>query len=301
MTRSHSCWPRQGSGYALALLAGLIWSACGAPESTDLASPPTGKPTQAPALRVVSLSPIASRFVLLLGAERRLVGVDSASAHLPGLEAMPAVDLAGAVALAPDLLLAAARPAPDTPEARKLADRGIDLVEFAPRDLEDVYALFREVGSRLVGRAEALKREVELARPLGTIGGASFGQRRLRTLAVTGFEPIAFAGAHSFETDLIELAGAHSLTHAHGGEAERIAATPDRLAAYAPELILVITPAAVTAAQRQAVTAELADFEPIEFLTFNARTFWLDDPTAVAGLVRKVIVKRTPLSNPGAL
>jgi len=300
MTKPRPRGPGRWTASAIALIAGLLCSACGAPENTGPAGrPPAARAADLP-LRVVSLSPVASRFVLLLGAENRLVGVDSDSAQFPGLEAIPAVDLAGALALMPDLLLAAASPAADTPEARKLADRAIDVVEFAPRDLEDVYALFREVGSRLVGRAEALKREVELARPLGVIGGASFGQRRLRTLAVTGFEPIAFAGAHSFETDLIELAGAHSLTHAHGGEAERIAATPDRLAAYAPELILVITPTAVSAAERQAVAEGLDGFQPIEFLTFNARTFWLEDPTATARLVREVIVQRTPPLDLGA-
>ena len=262
-----------------------MFAACGAPE--ELPSRAVDSPARPP--RVVSLSPLATRFLLLLEADDRLVGVDRESARLPGLEGLPAIDHENVHSLAPDLVLVS----PALRAGPALAASGLDVVAFAPANLEEVYAMFRDVGSRLVGPANALRREVALSRPLAMIGGESFGQRRLRTLAVTGFGPLEFAGAHSFETDLIEIAGAESVTHAHGVEAERIAVSPDRLAAYAPELILVITPTPPTLAERDAVFREVGPKVVVDFLTLDTRTFWLDAPTATARRFRDLILERT--------
>jgi ABC-type Fe3+-hydroxamate transport system substrate-binding protein len=128
---------------------------------------------------------------------------------------------------------------------------GAELVEFAPHDLEDVFELCRRVGGQLVGTANALRFETELARPLAQIGGSSFGLARPRVIAVVGLDPLELAGGHSFETDLIEIAGGRSLTH--GGDEPRLALRSEQLAEYAPDLILVVvSPVELTPAEQRA-------------------------------------------------
>ncbi len=288
---------RRGSGLrraAVVLWVLLACAACGPPEGV---TPSTDwDPASPRAVRVVSLSPLASRFLLLLEAQDRLVGVDRESARLPGLEELeelPVVDADSLGSLAPDLILVPPGPLPAPEAGGGLAQSGADVLVFAPASLEDVYMLFRGLGSRLVGRAQALRAEIELARPLALIGGESYGQRQLRALAVTGFAPLEFAGAHSFETDLIEIAGAESVTHTHGVDAERIAASSDRLAAYAPEWVLVITPVPPSRAEREGVLREVGASVLVDFVTLDARTFWLDAPTETAQRFRALTRERT--------
>lgn len=288
---------RRGSGVRRAAV--VLWvlfacAACGPPEGVtpstdwDLASPRV--------VRVVSLSPLASRFILLLEAQDRLVGVDRESARLPGLqelEGLSVVDADSLGSLAPDLILVPPGLLPAPEAGGGLGQSGADVLVFAPASLEDVYMLFRGLGSRLVGRAQALRAEIELARPLALIGGESYGQRQLRALAVTGFAPLEFAGAHSFETDLIEIAGAESVTHTHGVDAERIAASSDRLAAYAPEWVLVITPVPPSRAEREGVLREVGASVLVDFVTLDTRSFWLDAPTETAQRFRALTRERT--------
>ena len=83
---------RRGSGLrraAVVLWVLLACAACGPPEGV---TPSTDwDPASPRAVRVVSLSPLASRFLLLLEAQDRLVGVDRESARLPGLEELDRV------------------------------------------------------------------------------------------------------------------------------------------------------------------------------------------------------------------
>src|SRR4030095_8549245 len=95
---------------------------------------PAGSPT---AERVVSLVPLATRFVLAIGARDRLVAVDPDSARLPGVADLPTADLDSAARFDPDLVLVAAIADPGDQSAAALTRGGARLVEFAPHDFED--------------------------------------------------------------------------------------------------------------------------------------------------------------------
>jgi ABC-type hemin transport system substrate-binding protein len=257
-----------------------------------LACDPGEAPTQAVALhsetrpqqlRVVSLTPTASKFLIALDATDLLVGVDDQSAALPDLGGLPIVDLEASARLAPDVVLVS-----KLETKRDGAVGQPDSIEFAPHDLEDLFALIRDVGSRLVGGARARRFERELARPLAAIGGSSFGQRRLRVIAVVGFDPIELAGGHSFETDLIEIAGGISVTH--GGEEPRLTLGADRFGELAPDLILVVRDRAPTPEQRKAALGALPDEFAIEFFVFDREHFWLQDSEATAKRLRALLI-----------
>ena len=253
-------WRCLGAG--LGLIVASLGGACEqAGDRNGSATAPARSPAERSA-RVVSLSPLASRFVLQLGAGSLLVGVDAVSGRLAGLETLPEVDLAGAAQLAPDIVVLAALPTVDDPVAQPLVALGAELVEFHPEDLEDISALYKGLGVQLVGSVAALRAEAEMLRRLARIGGSSFGQRRPRTLAIVGLDPFLLAGAHSFETDLIEIAGGNSVTHTDGGEEFRIESSPARLDGYAPELLLVLTPEPLSSEQRRALLEMLGDRYP---------------------------------------
>jgi ABC-type Fe3+-hydroxamate transport system substrate-binding protein len=239
-------------------------------------------------LRIVTLSPQASGFVAAIGAQHLLVGVDAESQrHLPALAELPTVAWADAADLDPDLVLVPAAPAAGDPVAARLRNLGARWIEFAPHSLEEVWELSRSVGAELVGAAEALRFETEMARPLAKIGGASFGQPRPRVVAVVGLDPLELAGGHSFETDLIEIAGGSSLTH--GGSEPRLRVTLDELAQYGADLVLVVSASELAPSEQQAAHDRLPPGVRLAFFPLDRDSFWLRDPTEQAQQLRAVI------------
>lgn len=153
-------------------------------------------------------------------------------------------------------------------------------------DLEDVLPLVREVGGALVGAEQASRFERAFSLPLARIGGDSHGQPRPRVVAVVSFEPLVIAGGHSFETDLIEIAGGRSVTHP--GDESRLAIGADRWTLLAPDLVLVI--AAPPASQRaeQALRNALPPGAAVAFFPFDP-AFWIDASDEPARRLRSVI------------
>jgi ABC-type Fe3+-hydroxamate transport system substrate-binding protein len=252
---------------------------------------------------VVSLSPVASRFVLALEAGHLLLGVDAASAGIPGLADLPAVDLAGAAGLAPDLVLVPSLPDAGDPAARELRESGVEVVEFQPHTLEDVALLCRSVGAQLAGEARATRFELDLNLPLALVGGDSSGQPRPRVVAVTRTHPLELAGGHSFETDLIEIAGGSSVTH--GIDELRLVIPPERWAELAPDLLLVTGATEPTPAERQRAEAALPAGYRVAFFAFDRDFFWLGDAAADARRLRALIAplarelaQRAPAAEP---
>jgi ABC-type hemin transport system substrate-binding protein len=236
--------------------------------------------------RVVSLSPLATRFVLAIGAGERIVAGDAVSARMPELAGRPAVDLAGAVDLRPDLVLVPLALDPGDPAAAALHRRGARIVEFAPHDFEDVLPLVREVGGELVGAERATRFERAFSRPLARIGGESQGQPRPRVVAVVSFEPLVIAGGHSFETDLIEIAGGHSVTHP--GDESRLAIGADRWTLLAPDLVLVIDAPPASKRAEQALRNAVPPGAAVAFFPFDP-AFWIDASDEPARRLRGVI------------
>lgn len=264
-------------------LAGVL--SCDVSGQTDRVQ--TG--SHAAVARVVSLSDTASRFVVMLGATDLLVGVDELSSRVPGLDRVPVVDRGSAVRLSPDIVLVATLPAVDDPSLEALRSGGAELIEFAPHDFEDLFALCRDLGGRLAGEARARSFERELARPLASIGGSSFGHSRPRVVAVVGFDPLELAGGHSFETDLIEIAGGTSVTH--GGDESRLTIRENSWLELAPDLILVVTRRESTLAERGAALEALPAEYPVDFFAFDTERFWLRDAEETALRLRAVLLR----------
>ena len=251
------------------------------PIAVSLAAAPGARALEA--MRVVSLSPVASEIVLALGLEGRLEAVDAASARLPGLPALPVAE-AGAVArFSPDLVLAPAAQA----ESLRRAVPGAEVLEIEPHDLDEAWDLWREIGAAL-GHAEQARRQVrERTRPLAEISAASFGRRRPRVAAIVSLAPLEIAGGHSFLTDVIELAGGESVSH--GSEETRLAWSPEALVGAGAELVLLVGDAPLRGDALARARALVGPGPRLEPLVFDPERFWLDDPTAVVARVAAFI------------
>jgi ABC-type hemin transport system substrate-binding protein len=274
-----TCALGAASAAACALLA-----ACG-PQEETAAQPP--RSAVHPELRVVSLQPAASAFALELGAGSALIGVDPESARLPGLGALPIVALEEVPELRPDLVLVPGLPPRDAPILDDLRAVGSDVVEVAPRDYDDVFALCRDLGVRLAGPDRAADFENALGRELAVLAAASHGRPRPRVAAVLGTEPLELASAHSFATDLIELAGGTSTTHDHAQPAPPT--TPAELAASAPDLVLVVSSAPMTEPARAAARSLLGGTAPVEFFVLDMERFWVRDGSDAVRRLRALI------------
>ncbi len=232
--------------------------------------------------RVVSLAPSASRLVLALGAGARIVAVDEASRQIPALAALPVVDLARAEEVGADLVLVGDVAPLDAPLVEGLRARGTDVMAVGPHDFEDAFELCRGLGARLVGPASALSFEVRLSRELAGIGGAA-REPRPRVAPVVRLAPLELASGHSFATDLIEIAGGSSVTHAAPETDEpRLTLGLDELAALSPDLLLFVSASELGESERRAVLASLPSAYRVEFFAFDADVAWMSDAADAA-------------------
>lgn len=244
------------------------------------------------ALRVVSLSPSATRFVVALGAGPTLIGVDAGSAERLAPASPPVVAVgerdgaAGLEHLSPDLVIV-----PRELESRVSAlasSGGFELVVFEAHDLEDVLALCQSLGVRLVGAAGAATYERRLSRPLARIGGEAFGRARLDVVAVLELDPPWLAGGHSFATDLIEIAGSQSVTHAGG--LPRLSADAETLAALGPDVVVVMRPEPVSDERLERLRRELRIDVPLIALEVDFDTVY------EGGLEERVVALRSAIA-----
>jgi ABC-type Fe3+-hydroxamate transport system substrate-binding protein len=280
-------------GRRAAAAAGVAWTiACGPPEQATVPSDPDPQLTRAAHLRVVSLSPGASRFLLAVGVGEQILAVDPRSSQIPALSGLPVVDLARAAELAPDVILWPGEPADQQALADAHRSAGREVVVYRPHSLDEAFALCRELGARLVGTARATSFELALSRPLAAIGGSSFGRPRPRVAAVMAGTPLEFAGGHSFVTDLIEIAGGSSVTH--GGQEPRIAFGVEQLKTFAPDLLLVVSPNELPASERRSLQQALPGGYRIDFFVFDPDRIWTQEVVDAARRLRAVI---EPLSD----
>jgi ABC-type Fe3+-hydroxamate transport system substrate-binding protein len=276
--------PLRADRLALVWLLSIALEGCGSAGESERSASPSSEP---PSHRIVTLSPPATDFALAIGAGHELVAIDAASARELSLRDIPIVDWASASSAEPDVVLAPAPLNLEDPIARALHAGGAKLSEYAPHNLEDAFALCRSIGAELVGAERAEQYLMSLGRPLALVGGSSFGFSRPRVLPIASLDPLALAGGHSFETDLIEIAGGASLTH--GSSDLRVEIGFEELARYAADLVVVFTREALSEEAQRTARRSLRDDVPVEFFAVDTEHFWLREPERVAARLREGI------------
>lgn len=240
------------------------------------------RPGDAPAQRVVSMSPSLTRILVAIGARGALVGVDDFSARqepsvagLARVGGLYAPSLEAVVALHPDLV--ALVPSVEQREFRaRLEAFGLPVLVLDPTGFDEVLETIRVLGSR-VGRAQAAADRIEaIRRTRDAVARATRERPRPRTVLVLQREPLFVVGAGSFLDDMLAVAGARNLGAELGEPWPRTSL--EWLVAAQPELILD------------------SDSDPEPAAAFWAR--WPSVPAVAAGRVVSLAAAEVTLPGP---
>ncbi len=168
--------------------------------------------------RVVSLSPSLTNTVYALGAEGDMVGITDytvypreAKRQKPSVGSVVSPSLERIVALHPDLVLAL----PEFNGAETIAGLqrlGIPVFLFNTGDISNIYHTVENVG-RVMGRErEAAALVTELRSREAKVRAQSGDKNRPSVVLVLSIDPLITAGKNAFITQMIEAAGARSVT-----------------------------------------------------------------------------------------
>lgn len=280
----------------ISALVPIFLIACDAGDTRQSKPPISDTPASEDA-SIVSLEPLATRFIIGLGARSELVAVGPFADQGGTGSTLPRFEGASALELAPRWLFV-----PSQLEFGELAAAGVSsrtdtsIVEFAPHDLEDLFELSRTIGREIVGRERSNAFEARISRPLSLVAAESDASNRPRVAAIVSADPLRIAGGHSFATDLLEIAGGSSVTH--GGERTAVDVTATRLRALTPDVVVLMLPHAEDAALAE-VRAHLPSEIPVVTFTEDIAGFWSEpDPARVAKALRRTLLSAWTASKP---
>jgi iron complex transport system substrate-binding protein len=209
--------------FAVAL---CLFSACGAPKNSNTSTPSrrqitddSGKQVSLPpqVTRVVSLAPNLTEIVFAIGGGDRLVGRTSYCDFPAAAKSVAEVgdtlhpSLERIIALKPQVVLVSTASQLEV-FAKQLQDHDIAVFVTDPHDLEGVFRSIEKLGE-ILGLTEQAKQTVDALRSrVSTVEQRIKGADRVRVFYQLSAEPLYTAGKDSFVNDLIQRAGAVSVT-----------------------------------------------------------------------------------------
>lgn len=179
----------------------------------------TGRVVRVPARveRIVSLAPNLTEMIFALGLEERLVGVTTICDFPPAARAKPKVgdalnpSLEKIIELKPDLVLGT--PAGNRRETADALDRlGLPLYGIDPHSVNDIFASIRHVAALAGAPRAGEKLAARLEARLAALPATEHSPAKPRVLFVVWLEPLVSVGGRTFLTDVLERAGAESIT-----------------------------------------------------------------------------------------
>ena len=178
-----------------------------------------GRTVQVPAQpqRIVSLAPSITEILFALGAGDRVAGVTSYCDYPPEARQKPSVGdtlkpgVERIVALNADLAIISTSSQVEA-SFRKLEDLGIPVYVTNPRTIDGVVESIDRIGELIGARERAHELTDELRRRITHVETRSAEASRPSVLVILGTEPLITAGAGSFINDLINRAGARSIS-----------------------------------------------------------------------------------------
>ena len=169
--------------------------------------------------RVVSLSPSLTNTVYALGAASDLVGITDytmyppeAARQKPSVGAVVNPSLERIVALHPDVVLAL--PEFNGAETIQGLQRlGIPVFLFNTGNISNIYHSVESVGRVMEREREAAALVARMRARETQVRAQSTGKDNPSVLLVLSIDPLITAGRNAFITEMIEAAGAHSVTN----------------------------------------------------------------------------------------
>jgi len=193
--------------------------------------------------RLVCLMPSVVDDVYALGAGADVIAVTDYTKYPAEARTKPSVgsiespSIETIVSLHPDLVLESAEMSgPETVD--QLQRLGIPVFVIAPHGIEGIYQSITSLGQAL-NREQAAKTLVNsLRKRVAAVRREVSGKPVVSILMLVGYNPIITIGRHAFITDLIEIAGGHSITSDLPQEWPQVSL--ETVLARAPEALLLV-------------------------------------------------------------
>lgn len=214
------------------------------PASVRIVTDEIDRSVQVPAhpQRIVSLAPSITEILFALGAGDRVAGVTSYCDYPPearqkipvGDTLKPSVEKI--VALKADLVIISTASQIEA-SFRKLEELLIPVYVTNPRSVDEVVESIDKIGELIDARNQAHQLTDELRRRITTVEARVAQASRPSVLAILGTDPLITAGAGSFITDLINRAGARSISEEEKGDYPQYSI--ETVVAKRPDIILL--------------------------------------------------------------
>ena len=167
--------------------------------------------------RIVSLAPSVTEILFALGAGARVAGVTSYCDYPPEARQKPPVGdtlkpgVEKIIALKADLVIISTASQVEA-SFRRLEELGIPVYVTNPRSIDGVVESIDKIGELIDARERAQELTDELRRRITNVETRVSKASRPSVLVILGTEPLITAGAGSFINDLINRAGARSIS-----------------------------------------------------------------------------------------
>ncbi|HTU46990.1 MAG TPA: cobalamin-binding protein [Bryobacteraceae bacterium] len=225
--------------------------------------------------RLVCLMPSVVDDVYALGAGADVIAVTDYTKYPAEARTKPSVgsiespSIETIVSLHPDLVLESAEMSrPETVD--ELQRLGIPVFVIAPHGVEGIYQSITSLGQAL-SREDAAKTLVaSLRRRVAAVKREVSGKPVVSILMLVGYNPIITIGKHAFITDLLEIAGGHSITSDLPQEWPQVSL--ETVLARAPEALLLIRGSRVSIEKIR----ERPGWENLPAVKIN-RVYYVDD------------------------
>lgn len=206
---------------ALALVAlALLGASCRKPDAMGASGDGPARATDgganAPAPRVVSLSPSTTEAMFAIGAGKELVARSRYCDFPPEVRALPQVggyvdpSLEAILGVGPTLVVGARGPA-GTALTDKLGARGVSTFFPPTESVTEITAMISGLGER-TGHAEGAKAAAaRIARRIEDVERAVASAKPVRVLLVFGLSPLSVAGPAGFPDEMIRRAGGRNV------------------------------------------------------------------------------------------
>jgi ABC-type Fe3+-hydroxamate transport system substrate-binding protein len=203
----------------LLLLSALVAACLGTAHAGRVLTDETGRTVTVPdhPHRVVCLVPSVTDTVFALGSGDDVVAVSDYTKYPPAAMKKPSIgslvkpSVETILSFHPDLVVGTNIPG-STETANQLKSVGVPVYLVDPQGLPGILRSVKSVGEALnrVPQAEALN--ADLSRRIAAVKARTTGKPAPRVLVPIWYDPIITVGKHAFISEIIEAAGARSVT-----------------------------------------------------------------------------------------
>src|SRR5271170_2209079 len=167
--------------------------------------------------RVVCLVPSITDTVFALGSGDDVVAVSDYTTYPPAALTKPSIgglvkpSIETILSFHPDLVVGTNIPG-STETATQLKSVGVPVYLVDPRGLTGILRSVKSVGEALNRIPQAVALDMSLSRRIAAVKARTAGKPALRVLVPIWYDPIITVGKHAFISEILEAAGARSVT-----------------------------------------------------------------------------------------